>query len=137
VFRGNFAQQHAVHHLGGSKVLMFDNWGGDADGPPSRLLEVDLATGAERRVFPPAGGFEGQPQQSRVASHVAISPDRARALVTFSSEGRVFEVDIATGAPLRVFDALHDLGGVRGAPSALRSGAAARGEIFSAEYISP
>jgi len=133
VLGGSFAQQHSVHHLSGSKLLMFDNWGGDAAGRPSRLLEIDLATGAERRVFPPEGAFEGETQFSRVASHLDISADRSRALVAFSEMHRVFEVDLATGEPLMVFEGLHDLSLIADAPAALR-GAAARGRIFGAYY---
>jgi len=133
VVRGGFAQQHAVHHLAGSKLLMFDNWGGDAAGRPSRLLEIDLATGGERRVFPPKGGFEGETQFSRVASHLDISQDRRRVVVAFSEMGRIFEVDIATGEALMTFDGLHDLSGVAQASDALREGAA-RGQIFGVYY---
>ena len=133
VVRGGFAQQHAVHHLAGSKLLMFDNWGGDAVGRPSRLLEIDLATGGERRVFPPEGDFEGETQFSRVASHLDISQDRRRVVVAFSEMGRIFEVDIATGEALMTFDGLHDLSGVAQASDALREGAA-RGQIFGVYY---
>ena len=135
VVRGGFLQQHAVHHLGGSRFLMFDNLGGDADGGPSRLLEVDLTTGAERRVFPVPGlpePFRGA--FSRVAGHVDISPDRQRALVAYSEYGRIFEVDLASGRPLLTYDNLHDLSRVAAAPASLRE-TAARAQVFSAQYL--
>ena len=50
--RGTFSRQHSVQHLKDSVFLMFDNHGGDEIGGPSRLLEFDLADGAERTIFP-------------------------------------------------------------------------------------
>jgi hypothetical protein len=136
LIRGDFAQQHAVQHLGGSKLLMFDNWGGDRSGGPSRLLEVDAATGASRRIFPVGGLFEGAPVYSRVAGHLDISPDRRRAVVAFSNAGRAFEVDLATGEALMAFEGLHDISDGRNAPRAFDD-RPARGEIYSVEYFDP
>lgn len=136
LIRGDFAQQHSVHHLGGSRLIMFDNWGGDAIGRPSRLLEVDAATGASRRIFPRDGLFEGAPTYSRVAGHIDISADRKRALIAFSEAGRAFEVDLETGEPLMVFNSLHDLTNARGAPDDFR-GRPVRGEIYSTKYVEP
>lgn len=133
---GDFMQQHAVQHISGSRLLMFDNWGGDTAGRPSRLLEIDAATGASRRVFPLEGGFEGAPVYSRVAGHLDISADRRRAVVAFSGAGRAFEVDIETGTPLWVYESLHDITRGRGAPRAYR-GRPVRGDIYSVEYVEP
>lgn len=133
MIRGDFAQQHAVHHLGGSRLLMFDNWGGDVSGRPSRLLEIDVATGGSRRIFPVDGLFEGAPVYSRVAGHIDISPDRRRALIAFSNAGRAFEVDLATGEALMAFEGLHDISDARNAPRAFND-RPARGEIYSVEY---
>jgi hypothetical protein len=134
VIQGDFAQQHAVQHVGGARLLMFDNWGGDAAGRPSRLLEIDVATGAARRIFPVDGLFEGAPVYSRVAGHLDISPDRRRAIVAFSVAGRAIEVDLASGDALMTFDSLHDLGDASGAPRRMRTGPV-RGQIYSVEYI--
>ncbi|MBL9060312.1 MAG: hypothetical protein JNK88_09860, partial [Mangrovicoccus sp.] len=115
VRRGTFMQQHSAHHLAGSRILMFDNWGGDAMGPGSRLLEVDLATGTERRVFPrPSSPEFAKGLYSYAGSHLDISKDRNRALVSFSGEGRAYEVDIGTGEVILSYDSLHDLRGVPG-----------------------
>ena len=54
IVSGGFLRQHSVRHLYGSKFLIFDNRGGDELGPPSRIVELDLATGVERRIFPNA-----------------------------------------------------------------------------------
>jgi hypothetical protein len=135
VVRGGFLQQHAVHHLGGSRFLMFDNLGGDAEGGPSRLLELDLATGVERRVFPaPALPAPFRHAFSKVAGDIDISPDRRRALVSFSEYGRAFEVDLASGQPLMTYDNLHDLSQLDAAPADLRE-TASRAQLFSARYL--
>ena len=109
--RGGFMMQHAVLHLEGSRFLMMDNQGGrTADGARmvSRLLMVDAASGEETTIFP----------NHRTPGHlrhlltifgggVAISPDRRRAVVTFTEEGKAVEVRIADGAVLVVFDSIH------------------------------
>lgn len=111
--RGTFYQQHSVHHLEGSRFLLFDNLGGDATGGPSRLLMVDLATGAETTIFPNARTPEAlQRLFSIVRGMVAISPDRRRALVTFTETGLAVEVRLADGETLAVFRSLHDVSGL-------------------------
>lgn len=123
VVRGNFTQQHSVQHLEGSKVLMFDNWGGDAFGQGSRLLEVDM-NGGERRVFPRPSAPEFADQLfSNRGSHLDISADRTRALVTFSGEGKAFEVDIGSGRVILNYHSLHDLRGIEGVPAERTEGA--------------
>ena len=134
VRRGTFLQQHSAHHLGGSRILMFDNWGGDAAGPGSRLLEVDLLAGTERRVFPQPGTpeFAGG-LYSHAGSHLDISADRTRALVSFSGEGRGFEVDITTGATILSYDSLQDLRGVPGTEPD-QTAAARRSNLYGLYY---
>ncbi|WP_193143389.1 MULTISPECIES: arylsulfotransferase family protein [unclassified Meridianimarinicoccus] len=135
VVRGSFVQQHSVHHLTGSKMVMFDNWGGDAEvGRVSRLLEVDLVTGQERRIFPQPGTPQAAEQLfSDRGSHLSLSPDRRRALVSYSGEGRGYEVDVATGEVYLQYDSLHDLSAVPGANAAQKSHAA-RASLFGMLY---
>ena len=108
--RGSFFQQHGVRHLEGSRFLLFDNLGGDETGGPSRLLMVDLATGAETTIFPNArtpatlrGLF------TRLRGMIAISPDRQRAAVAFARAGTGVEVRLSDGEILGVFRSLHDV----------------------------
>ncbi len=108
--RGTFYQQHGVHHLEGSRFLLFDNLGGDATGGPSRLLMVDLATGAETTIFPNARTPETLRRLFSIAGGmVAISPDRLRALVAFREAGMAVEVRLADGETLALFRSLHDV----------------------------
>lgn len=137
MIRGSFVQQHSVHHLTGTRFLLFDNWGGDASGPPSRLVEVDIATGAERRVFPmQEGAHQVDPLFSSRASHIDISPDETRVLVSYSDIGKGFEVELDTGRVLASYEAVHDLSGVPEAPEAFRA-RAARADLFGIHYVSP
>ena len=111
--RGGFMRQHAVLHFEGSRFLMFDNQGGrTADGAlgVSRLLMVDAASGEETTIFP----NHRTPDHLRElytsgSGGVALSPDRRRALVTFTYVGKAVEVRIADGAVLVAFDSLHDM----------------------------
>ena len=135
VARGGFLQQHSVHHLEGSRFLLFDNRGGDELGPPSRVVEFDLANGAERRVAPRPDGPEGlRVLYSDRGSYIDISPDRRRVLASFSGEGKAVEFDIATGEVTFVYDHLHDLSGVRSAPDPLRENAA-RANLYGMSYL--
>jgi len=134
VHRGTFVQQHAARHLGGSRVLLFDNWGGDATGGPSRIVEVDLATGAERRVFPLSDtGAPLSAAYSNKAGHLDLSPDRRRALISVSEHGIGAEIEIASGRVLRTFENVHDLSGVPAAPAAARA-QPIRAQLFGLYY---
>ena len=111
--RGTFFQQHSVLHLEGSRFLLFDNLGGDETGGPSRLLMVDLATGAETTIFPSARTPETLRRLFSISwSMIAISPDRRRALITFTRAGTGVEVRLRDGAALGVFHSLHDVSGL-------------------------
>lgn len=108
--RGSFFQQHGVRHLEGSRFLLFDNLGGDETGGPSRLLMVDLATGAETTIFPNARTPEAlRGLFTLLRGMIAISPDRQRATVAFARAGAGVEVRLADGEILSVFHSLHDV----------------------------
>ena len=111
--RGGFMMQHSVLHFEGSRFLLLDNQGGrTADGAlgVSRLLMVDAASGQETTIFPNyrTPGHLRELYTSQRGG-LAVSPDRRRALVTFTQQGKAVEVRIADGAVLVVFDSLHDV----------------------------
>ncbi len=135
--RGGFMMQHSVLHFEGSRFLMLDNQGGrTADGALgiSRLLMVDAASGEETTIFPNHRTL-GHLRElyTRAKGGVAISPDRRRALVTFTQEGKAVEVRIADGAVLVVFDSLHDVSHLDEFPEE-RATRAVRSELLEIRY---
>lgn len=133
--RGTFLQQHAVHHLRGGTFLMFDNHGGDAEGGPSRLLEVDLVNGRETTIFPARGdGKNLQSLFSLYSGAIDISADRERAIVTFAEEAKAFEIRLQDGEVLTVFNNLHDVSSVGSLAEEGRDRAAAF-FLFGIDYL--
>ena len=64
--RGTFEMQHSVKHLTGSRFLVFDNWGVEADRDgSSRVLMIDLADRTETTVFPGPSTSEVGPNLHR------------------------------------------------------------------------
>ncbi|MEM9386268.1 MAG: arylsulfotransferase family protein [Pseudomonadota bacterium] len=133
VIRGSFSQQHSVQHLTGPRYLLFDNKGGNWDGGPSRVLELDLATGSERTVFPTAAHLDRHRKLfQKAVGHLSISKDRTRVIATFTSYGLAFEIRLADGRLLREFRSIHDVSDV---PTlAARGTTAAVFELFGVEY---
>lgn len=135
LIRGSFFQQHGVRHLDGSRFLLFDNLGGDETGGPSRLLMVDLATGAETTIFPNARTPEPlRDLFSILRGMIAISPDRQRAIVTFTRSGTSVEARLADGEVLAVFRSLHDVSDLEQFPDE-RLGRAALFWTFGLDYL--
>lgn len=132
---GNFIHQHSVHHLHDSKFLIFDNHGGDLEGPASRIVEMDLTTGVERRIFPNSDTPPAYaPVFTSTFGHLDISPDRKRVLASFTHTGRAFEVDIRSGRLLAIYDNLHDISSVPGVSEEKRTHAA-RFSIYGMSYV--
>ena len=78
---GRRVRLHGVRHLEQARFLLFDNLGAAGAGGPSRLLMIDLATGAETTLFP----NDGTPEHLRdwftvEAGQFDVSADRRRAL---------------------------------------------------------
>ena len=122
--RGSFQQQHGVRHLEQARFLLFDNLGAAGAGGPSRLLMVDLATGAETTLFP----NDGTPEHLRdwfteTAGQFDVSTDRRRALLTDPRGARAFEIRLADGEVLNIFRQLHDVSSLAGFPEALAKNA--------------
>ena len=108
--RGSFFAQHSVRHLTRAQFLLFDNWGTDGRQGPSRLVRVDLATGAETTLFP----TRETPDHLRLLftegkGYIDVSPDRRRVLITDVQGSRGLEIRLADGQVLTVFHNLHDV----------------------------
>ena len=135
VVKGSFLQQHSVHQLEGSRAVLFDNWGGAGPNGGSRVIEIDLAGGPERLIFPqPGSPYDGL--YSYRASNLDISADKRRALVSVTDEGRGFEIDLQTGKALLAYNSLHDLSGVSGASDGSKV-SATRSKLFGMFYLDP
>jgi hypothetical protein len=134
VAAGGFIQQHSVRHLSGSKFLVFDNRGGDSDGPPSRIIEHDLLNGAERVIFPNTyTPSEYAHVFTDTGGYIDISPDRKRILASFTFVGRAFEIDIESGRLLAVFDNIQDVSQVPDLPQSFED-AGVRMPIYGLKY---
>ncbi len=132
---GGFVWQHAVTHLADSRFLMLDNMGTDGVHGPSRLLLVDVADGTETTIFP----NDATPERLRgfFTHHegmISISPDRRRAIVTFTHEGKAIEVRLADGAVLTALTTLHDVSHVDHFPEE-RTRNAFRSRLHGVSYI--
>ena len=133
--RGSFIYQHSVHHLTGSTFLMFDNYGGDGVHGPSRLMMIDLADGRETTLFP--NDRTPEPLRNLFSAYrgvIDISPDRQRAMISFTLEGIAVEVRLADGAVLNAFHSLHDVSNLEQFPEE-RQQRAAVFEINGLYYI--
>ena len=131
--RGSFFYQHSVQHLTKATFLMFDNYGGDGVHGPSRLLKIDLADGRETTLFP--NDQTPQPLRNLFSEDqgtIDISPDRRRAMVSFTHEGVAVEVRLADGAVLNVFHSLHDVSNLEQFPEERQQRAA----VFTMRGIS-
>ena len=115
--RGSFQRQHSVRHLEKARFLLFDNLGAAGAGGSSRLLMVDLATGAETTLFP-NDATPGHLRDffARTRGEFDVSADRRRALLVDRMRGQAFEIRLADGEVLNVFRQLHDLSSLTGFP---------------------
>ena len=133
--RGSFLQQHSVQHLEGSTFLMFDNFGHDDVGGPSRLLMVDVSDGRETTIFPNGGTPEAlRSLFSEKGGSIDISNDRERAIVASTNDGVAVEVRLSDGAVLNVFTSLHDLSGLEQF-SEERTAVAGRFKLQGIDYV--
>ena len=109
---GRTAAQHGLRFLPDGTALGFDNMGGDRALGGSRVVRIDLVKGTVHTVFP-QGGVESDsgllPFFSQVAGHIDVSADGKRALVSVTHQGRLVEIDVASGQPLWVYDNTHDI----------------------------
>lgn len=109
---GRTAAQHGLHFLPDGTALGFDNLGGDRRLGGSRVVHIDLVKGTARTLFPQEDVESGSgllPFFSQVAGQIDVSADGKRALVAVTHQGRLLEIDVASGRPLWVYDNTHDI----------------------------
>ena len=103
------AAQHGPRFLPDGTVLVFDNLGGDSELGGSRVVRLDMAKGTAETVFPREAHEGLVPFFSQTAGHLDISADGRRALVSSTHQGRIVEIDVASGKPLWTYENTHDI----------------------------
>jgi hypothetical protein len=107
---GRSAAQHAAQFLPDGSVLVLDNLGGERSLGGTRVVRIDLVTGASRTVFPRAGDDALLPLTTDTAGQIDVSRDGRRALVAVTHQGRVIEIDVESGRPLWTYENTHEVG---------------------------
>ena len=133
---GTMIAQHSPRFAGHNRILAFDNRGGariDGQGG-SRIVSIDVASERTETIFPPLDSPPSLNFFSDVAGVIDLHRSSTRALVSLYDQGRVLEIDLATGDLLWEYDNVHDISAYRSdddeaAPSY------ARFDINSAYYV--
>lgn len=135
---GRTAAQHGPQFLPDGSVLVFDNLGGDRKLGGSRVARLDLAKGTAETVFPRGSEKEKGllPMLSLTAGHINVSADGKRALVSPTHNGRIIEIDVASGTPLWVYENTHDIGTFLKAADIRADKTRARFATYGAYYVS-
>lgn len=124
-FDGPSHHQHSPRFLGKNRVLMFDNYGGRVSRGTSRILEVNVEDNSYRTVFPPDNAELPEiPFMSDTAGHIDVSEDGERILVSFTHQGLIWEIDVASGELLWEFVNTHKV-----------DGKPARISVYTAKYV--
>lgn len=98
---GAVQNQHSPKFLGGNRILIFDNLGGDKSRGTSRIVALDVSSENSTDVFPsPAMKIPSRPIYSETAGYIDVHPDRRRVLVSWTHQGLVWEIDMESGEVL-------------------------------------
>ena len=108
---GTMISQHSPRFVGDNRILVFDNRGGtriDEKGG-SRIISIDVASHLTETVFPKTEDELSLDFYSDVAGHIDLDQRSTRALVSVYDQGRILEVDLATGRILWEYDNIQDI----------------------------
>jgi hypothetical protein len=106
---GRTAAQHGAQFLPDGTVLVLDNLGGERALGGTRIVRINLVNGASETVFPKGAEKDLLPVYTETAGQINVSADGKRALLSLTHQGRVIEIDVASGAPLWVYENTHDI----------------------------
>lgn len=134
VISGRVAGQHSPRVLPDGAILVFDNQGGDRALGGSRVAKI-LPDGTTSTVFPTNAEAGLTPFFSRFQGRIDSSADGARAMVSSSAQGRIVEVEIATGRPLWVYEDVVDLAPFIRERNLKHAETFARVESYGAYYV--
>lgn len=107
---GKTAAQHNPQFLPDGTVLVFDNLGGNRGLGGSRVARVNLVTGESETIFPHGRQIGVRPLSSPVAGTISVSRGGKRALIADTEQGRILEIEVATGKVLWVYENVQDIG---------------------------
>jgi hypothetical protein len=100
-FQGPAHQQHSPRFVGNNRIAYLDNLGGTVSRGTSRLLTVDVGTSSVETVFPRSGTpLPETTFKTKNAGHIDTSPAGDRLLASWTRQGLVWEIDMATGEVL-------------------------------------
>ena len=105
---GLTAAQHGPKFLPDGSVVVFDNLGGDRVTGGSRILRINMVTGATRTIFPRHADDPVLPFFSVDGGHLAVSPDGRRIMVSSKRQSRTMEIDVESGKVLWLMEAGFD-----------------------------
>jgi len=117
-------------------VIALDNLGGDRKLGGTRIVRINLVNGASETIFPKGNEKDLLPVFTEVAGQIDVSPDGKRALVSVTHQGRVIEIDVASGTPLWVYDNTHDIAKFLEAADIRADHTRARFATYGAYYVS-
>lgn len=132
VLVGRTAAQHSAKFLPEGGIVVFDNMGGRAKAGGSRVLRLALDGMQAKTLYPTT---DEAPMRSQYQGHVDLSLDGKRLLVTSSGEGRVIEIDKATGRELWRFSEAEATTRYGAAFGVKPKGAFARYNMSGAYYV--
>jgi hypothetical protein len=136
VVAGRTAAQHSPRFLPDGTVLVFDNLGGDRSLGGTRVVRLDLVKNTSETVFPRENAKALLPVHSKSAGHIDVSGDGKRALVSVTHQGRIVEIDVASGQPLWTYDNTHEIGKFLEANGLSKKMTRARFSTYGAYYVS-
>ncbi|HEX9647628.1 MAG TPA: arylsulfotransferase family protein [Alphaproteobacteria bacterium] len=131
---GRTVAQHGPRFIGGNKIIVFANKNGAGADNYSRLVEIDLGDGAMRTLFPTEATADSIRFHALVAGHLDVNPDRRHVLVSLTGQGRVLELDLATGQVVWEYVNTHR---VPGETRPIRMSALAAYYVESPAFLAP
>jgi hypothetical protein len=132
---GPMVEQHSPASLPDGDLLVFDNIGAsNGRDERSRILKIALAPERYEQAFPRAGGDDPH-LFSESEGAVNVSADGSRALVAETEGGRLFEVNLATGAVLWSYREVDDISAYLAANGDAPSNKLALQQTEGAAYI--
>ncbi len=102
------AQHNALFYENG-KIIVFDNQGGNYRHGGSRIVTIDMGTGALDTIYPTDDVPPDDRFYSSRAGHFVLSDDNQKLLMSLTMDGIVFEIDLEAGRILWEYDNIFDM----------------------------